>query len=152
MTNMKKHEKSCEPQLLDDEQPSHSWGLDKLAEFAQEQHRIIVDGEKEQVPAYWRLGQALSLARKQFARGQWGKYLDELEIHKTRASKARAIFRSFQSPKDVAGKSVEEAYGCRDRRQEQGARLLKRKPVDRSLKTFLGNVPKEAKTLIDQSL
>lgn len=148
-----KTEKGCGPQLLGNEQPSHGWGLDRLGEFAREQHQKIVDGEKDLVQAYWRLGQVLSLARKQFGHGHWGKFLAELDIHKTRASKARAIFHSFQSLEDVAGQSVEEAYECRKSRQEQGPRAAKRKPKGKGklLKAFLKNVPNEAKALIDEA-
>jgi hypothetical protein len=149
-----KTEKGCGPQLLNDEQPSHSWDLDKLGEFAKEQHQKIVEGEKELAPAYWRLGEALDLARKQFNHGQWGKFLADLGIHKTRASKARAIFRSFQSLEDVAGQSVEDAYECRRSRQEQAPRAAKRKPKSKgnALKAFLKHVPKEAKALIDEAV
>lgn len=154
MTNAIKLAESCGSQLLVDEQPSHDWDVDKLGEFAKKQHRLIVDGEQELVPAYWRLGQALSLARKQFARGQWGKYLDELGIHKTRASKARAIFRAFRSLNDVEGQSVEEAYACRSRRQEQAPRAAKRKPKGKgkALKAFLKDVPKGAEALIHEAV
>lgn len=153
MTNAIKLAESCDPQLLDDERPSRNWGLDKLGEFAQRQQRRIVDGEQALTLVYWLLGQALDFARKQLTQGQWGAYLAELGIDKTRASKARAIFRTFPSLQNVEGKSVEEAYEHRERRHEQTPRAAKRKPKSKgkALKAFLGSVPKEAEAMLCQA-
>ena len=153
MKNDAKIEKSCGPQHLDDERPSSNWGLDKLGEFARQQQRRIVDGEQELTFVYWKMGQALEFARKQLTHGQWGAYLGDLGIEKTRASKARAIFRTFPSLQDVEGKSLEEAYQCRERRQEQPQRAAKRKPKSKgkALKAFLGSVPKEAEAMLSQA-
>jgi len=79
------------------------------------QHRQIIDGEKLLTPSYWRLGHALVLAKKTLNHGQWARYLKKLGIDKTRASKARAIYRTFESEVDVAGLTVEEAYAKRQR-------------------------------------
>jgi len=62
---------------------------------------MIVDGEKQLAPTYWRLGQALSLARKQFHYCQWDKYLKSLEFERTRAARARAIFNTFSTGQEV---------------------------------------------------
>lgn len=154
MTNAIKLAESCGPQHLDEEQPSRTWGLEKLGEFAQRQQRRIVDGEQALTLVYWLLGQALDWARQQLTRGQWGAYLAELGIDKTRASKARAIFRAFRSLNDVEGQSVEEAYACRSRRQEQAPRAAKRKPKGKgkALKAFLKDVPKGAEALIHEAV
>ncbi|MEK6234594.1 MAG: hypothetical protein N2C14_07765, partial [Planctomycetales bacterium] len=77
--------KSCDPQLLH-EQPNEAWGVERLGEFAQARHREIEADEQSLAQAYWRLGLALNLARRQFSHGQWAKFLDELRIEKTRAS------------------------------------------------------------------
>jgi len=106
-------DKSCDPQLLFNGEPSNEWGLDELGIYAQLQDRQITDGEKLLTPSYWRLGHALTLAKKAFNHGQWSKYLEELGIDKTRASRARAIYRTFDEEADVAGLTVAEAYARR---------------------------------------
>ena len=63
------------------------------------------------------MGAALSYARRHFAHGQWQKYLEQLGIEKTRASKARAIFRTFSREEKLNGISVDEAYRHRKRKQ-----------------------------------
>ena len=113
--------KSCGPQLLAWGEPSHSWGVEQLGQYCQIQHEAIVSGEKELTPVYWRLGLALELARKHFNQGQWGPYLASLNIEKTRACKARTIFRTFPTAEQTAGMSVEEAYG-KGRRKHSGQR------------------------------
>jgi len=150
MDDQQAQEKSCGLQLLTD-QPSHSWDLDQLSRYAQEQHQMIVDGEKRLAPTYWRLGQALSLARKQFHRGQWDKFLKSLDIERTRAARARAIFNTFSTAQEVEGKSVEEAYGRRTRRQKNTApdASSKSRKCKGALRTFLNRVPNEAEALVD---
>jgi len=110
-------DKSCGPQLLPDGEPTNEWGLDELSLYAQIQHHQIIDGEKSLTPSYWRLGQALVLAKEAFNHGQWARYLTDLGIDKTRASKARAIYRTFDNEENVAGLTVEEAYTKRQRKQ-----------------------------------
>jgi hypothetical protein len=151
-------EKTCGPQLFDAE-PSHSWTLEKLGEYAQQQHRTIIDGEKQLTPAYWRLGQALMLLRKQFNRGQWGLYMESLGIEPTRAARARAIYRTFPSVEQVAGKSVEEAYGERvgrqrvERRRKTKWRHTRTESIrgQEALCAFLNRVPSEAEALLKEA-
>jgi hypothetical protein len=143
---------SCGPQLLTAGEPSHSWGVKELGQYCQVQHEAIVSGEKELTPAYWRLGMALNLARKHFTQGQWTKYLDSLGIEKTRASKARAIFRTFSTADQTAGLSVEEAYGKRHRNHQRRGRATSgsqsnKPPCDTSLDHVCG----ELECLIDQA-
>jgi hypothetical protein len=109
--------KSCGPQLFVRDEPSNGWGLDELNAYAQMQYRQILDGEKLLAPAYWRLGQALALAKRAFKHGKWSQHLKDLGIDKTRASKARAICQTFDKADDVARLTVEEAYAKRQRRQ-----------------------------------
>jgi hypothetical protein len=151
--------------LFSREAPDHSWGVDDLGQYAQQRHDEILQAERSSAPVYWALGQALSLARKQLGRGPWGKYLADLGIHKVRASKARAIFRTFCSPEAVAEMGVEEAYEQRQRRQASASRQEPNRPVAgrdeesfeplasqkgaAELETFLMEASSQADTLID---
>ena len=105
--------KSCGPQLSDNDLPSHDWDVDRLGDYAKRQYQVILKCEQTLAPYYWRLGQALSLARKNFNRGQWGQYLVSFGIDKTRSSKACAIFGAFPTSEAVESMSVEEAYQAR---------------------------------------
>lgn len=143
---------------FEEEEPSHTWELDRLTQYAREQHETIVQGEQTLSPAYWRLGQALHLARKRLGRGQWGKYLEKLGIHKVRAAKARAIFRTFSTPKAVSGMAVEDAYDQRQRRQRRAPQKARdRKSSDRpaenadtdALAAFFEEVSTRAEELVD---
>ncbi|MHC4400605.1 MAG: hypothetical protein ACYTG0_13095 [Planctomycetota bacterium] len=110
-------EKSCGLQLFADGEPSNEWGLEELSTYAQMQYRQILDGEKLLAPAYWRLGHALVLAKEAFRHGKWTQHLKDLGIDKTRASRARAIYRTFDKDEDVSGLTVEEAYAKRQRKE-----------------------------------
>ena len=140
-----------------DQEPSHSWDLGRLGQYARTQHEAILQGERTLAPRYWRLSQALHLARKQIKRGDWGRYLEELGVHKVRAAKARAIFRTFSTPQAVEGLSVEEAYEQRERRQAcaQQKALLHKAWGDQSdegtlkLASFLLKVCDRAEELVD---
>jgi hypothetical protein len=113
--------KSCGPQLLTAESPSHDWDVDRLGAYAQQQYQAIVEGERTLAPSYWRLGQALTLARKNFDYGQWGRYLATLGIDKTRSSKACTIYKNFASIAELENTSVEEAWKARPGRDQQPA-------------------------------
>lgn len=82
---------SCDPQLIEVEIPSRAWGLDRLSAAAVEVYQRLLSDERFLTPHYWRLGRLLTLARKEFHRGQWGAYLNELGIDKTRAAKSMRI-------------------------------------------------------------
>ena len=107
--------KSCDPQLLLDP-PDPGWGVEDLAHYARAQEQAIVAGDRSLTACYWRLGRALELARKQFAHRQWGRFLEELGIDKSRASKARAIHGTFETESAVAELTVQEAYRRRPRK------------------------------------
>ncbi|HUT93410.1 MAG TPA: hypothetical protein VMY37_28360 [Thermoguttaceae bacterium] len=109
--------RSCGLQLFVDGEPSNEWGLEELSTYARMQYRQILDGEKLFAPAYWRLGHALVLAKTAFRHGKWAQHLKDLGIDKTRASKARAIYLTFDKAEDVSGLTVEEAYARRQRKQ-----------------------------------
>lgn len=108
--------KSCDPQHFEAEVPSHSWDLDRLSAVARIEHAAILDEERSTTARYWRLGQVLHLARKQFAHGQWLRYLQELGIEKTRAVKAMRIFETFSTETQTTELTVAEAYDKRRRR------------------------------------
>ena len=96
-------EKSCgSPQLLPGNEPNNEWLPEQLGTYAQTQYQQIVDGETHLTRPYWRLGHALEIAKKSFGHGQWEQYLKSLGIDPTRASKARAIYRTFANEDDVA--------------------------------------------------
>ena len=88
-------ENSCGPQLLESVEPDDDWNVDQIGRCAKRQHEAILKKEHAIAPHYGRLGQALLIARKSFAHGQWTKYLAKFGIETTRASKACAIDRSF---------------------------------------------------------
>lgn len=108
-------EKGCDPQLFDE--PTEEWGLEQLNSYARATYRQILEGEESLASAYWSLGHALDLARKAFRHGVWTQHLRDLGIDKTRASKARAIYRTFGEKEDVAGLTVAEAYERRSRQR-----------------------------------
>jgi len=110
--------KSCDPQLLN-KLPEESWDLETLAQYSRAQGDRINQAEQTLSLLYWRLGAALTYARRHFDHGQWSRYLEQLGIDRTRASKARAIFRTFRSEQFVAGLSVDEAYSKRKRTQKR---------------------------------
>jgi SOS response regulatory protein OraA/RecX len=88
----------------------------RLSAVARTEHAAILATEKSTTAGYSRLGQVLHLARKQFAHGQWLRYLHELEIEKTRAVKAMRIFESFSTEVQTKELTVAEAYDQRLRR------------------------------------
>jgi hypothetical protein len=142
---------------LSADEPSESWELDRLAEYAKTQHDAIVKGEQTLAPLYWKLGEALHWARKHVPRGHWGRFLDKAGIHKVRASKSRAIYKTFPGPEAVANMAVEEAYGMRERRTRTAThRTQTRKPTEDvpqeetvQLEVFLLEVCDRADGLID---
>ena len=135
--NKSHRRKGCGPKHLDQGEPGKAWGLDELDNYAQKRNQEIVDDELGLAPAYWRLGSALILARGKCKHGEWGKHLVELGIDKTRASKARAIRKTFSSVDQLDGLTVEEAYARRESERADGGGNAKyslarfRKSLDR---------------------
>lgn len=108
--------KSCEPQLFPHDEPSHAWDLDRLSAAAVAEYQELLADERAVTTRYWRLGRLLCLARKNFQRGQWGPYLQELGLEKTRAFKAMRIYETFATAAETVGLTVAEAYDRRQRR------------------------------------
>jgi hypothetical protein len=127
--------KSCGPQLLE-EMPSRSWSCERLTKFAQAQHQAITAGDKSLTPIYWQMGMALNLIRKTYARGRWGAWLTSMQIHKTRAAKARAIFMTFPRVEEVKDLSVDEAYAQRRSISAQATKDRKRSPSQKRRETM----------------
>lgn len=146
--------KSCESQLLD-EQPNKAWDVERLGEFARARHQEIDADEQSLARTYWQLGLSLNLARRQFSHGQWAKFLDELGIDKTRASKARAIHRSFDTENSVEGLSVQEAYRKRKRKsRKSGPKKKRRKSTNKhervSIAEWLHDVCQQVDIFLDE--
>ena len=148
-------DKSCDPQPLPQTEPSSSWPLDDLGRYARQEYEAIVCQEQGLAACYWRLGNALALARKQFTHGQWKKYLETLGIEKTRCSKAIAIYRSFPVLEDAARLTVEQAYQQRERKPRMRPATPDTEPpsesststaksVRTSLEDFLRQLPAQA--------
>ena len=112
---------SCATQRLSND-PNERWTIDELGQRAEVLHREIECREEALAPAYWQLGETLNLARKNFAHGQWSRFLAQRGIDKGRASKARAIHRTFKDPREVERMSVHAAYERRKRQSRRGRR------------------------------
>jgi hypothetical protein len=155
--NDRSEKKSCDPQLLDeaplnDSAPQQDWGLDQLSNYARAQNAAITRCEHSLTARYWHLGLALNLARRHFSRGQWGKFLQELGVDKTRASKACAIHRTFKQQESVEGLSVQEAYQRRERKPRKSSTKKRRKrKTNGSIIRWLLDVCKKADFFLDEA-
>lgn len=129
MSAAAKTAKSFGPQDLTKavELPAAAWGVDRLQEFAVQQHKQIEAKEKRLTYLYWLLGAALSFLRKQFAHGQWERFLESAQITPTRAAKARAIYGAFDEVDKVQDLTVDEAYSRRKRKPPKSSTKTKRK-------------------------
>jgi hypothetical protein len=117
MTEPETAPKSCGPQPLPTGSPCAEWTTDELLDYSNAQNQAILDEERTLAVAYWRLGRALNLLREDCQYGQWAQLLERLGIDKTRASKARAIARTFDDERQLAGLTIEEAYQRRRRNE-----------------------------------
>lgn len=143
-------QKSCEAATFA-EPPNERWGVEDLGRYARVQDEVIAAGEHALCPVYWRLGLALSLARRQFVHGQWTRFLRQHEIDKTRAARARAIYRTFEAEEQVAQLSVEEAYRRRKRKpRTPKATKVDVTPTTPDVMTLLLSVCREADRFTEQ--
>jgi len=151
MANQLENGKSCGSQLFEG-LPQENWELDRLAQYACTQHDAISEGESSLAQLYWRLGLALNLARQHFNRGQWGRFLEDLGIDRTRASKARAIHCTFDTEDGVEGLSVQEAYRRRKRKpRKSGARKRRKRREHHGMDRWLLEVCKMADFFLDEA-
>jgi len=146
-------EQGCGPQPFE-EQLSHTTPLARLSALAAEVHTALTACEKTATPHYWQLGRILTLARKQMPRGEWANYLATLGIEKTRASKARTIFRTFSTAAAAVGLSVAEAYERRSRSPCGKSRLSTSAeitvPTQVTLPHWVDTVARDAERLLDE--
>jgi hypothetical protein len=144
-------DKSCTPQHFTSGCPTNEWTPEQLSTYAQAQHEAILDGERHLTVAYWRLGMALNLLRRNYNYGQWARLLTALSIEKTKASRARTIARSFGRENDLAGLTVKQALDRRakgERKPAAGQSGLKKSC---KLGQFLDHVTRTAELLIDEA-
>ena len=149
--------KSCDPQLLNAAPPKPSvphedWPLDQLSQYARAQNSAITQSERSVTAHYWQLGLALNLARRHFSHGQWGKFLEEIGVDKTRASKACAIHRTFQQQELVEDLSVQEAYQRRERKpRKSSTKTRRKKSTCGGFSQWLRDVCKHADFFLDEA-
>jgi len=132
--------------------PTAEWTIEELTIYAQAQRDAIYEDERRGAVAYWRLGQALNMLRKNFHHGHWEKLLNDLQLEKSKASRARAIAKTFAEEREVVRLTVKEAYEKRTRPQRRAPktsgepnRALKR------LRQFLAHVAKKADFYLDEA-
>jgi hypothetical protein len=114
-------DKSCTPQLFPFGQPNPEWLPEQLIAFVLAQYRVILNSERVLSAEYWRFGTALEVLRTTFDHGQWEQFLKNSQIDKSKASRARAIARTFAKEEDLANLTVQQAYERRDRKQRRPA-------------------------------
>lgn len=144
-----KTENVCGPQPNVEYEPSHSTPLERLNALATSEHDALVTGERAATSHYWRLGRVLDLARKKVSRGDWANYLKTLGIEKTRASKAKTIYRTFSTVDKVADLSVAQAYEHRVRSPRVKKAENSTSEADRSARTV--SLPHWVQTFADDA-
>ncbi len=143
--------KSCDPQLLT-QLPQKDWDVERLGLYAQAQNQAIEAREQSLAADYWRLGLALNLVRVQFAHHHWEKFLEELGVDRTRASKARAICQTFATEHAVDGLSVQEAYARRERKpRKPGPKKQRKKQEEKDLCHWLRDVCHKVDFFLDEA-
>jgi len=101
--------KFLESPRLTDTEPSTSWSTDELGAAAAAELAALTADEQSVTARYWKLGRVLTIARGPLTHGQWGAFLKQWKIDKTRASKAMRIFRGFATPEETAEFTVVQA-------------------------------------------
>jgi hypothetical protein len=150
MTTAMSATKSCDPQPLPEGDPTPKWTPEQLGQYARDKHQVIARDEKPLASLYWKLGLALTLARKKHKHNQWGSYLKSLEIDKTRASKAQAIYRANHDEKEVATMSVAVAYARRKRKNVKKQKTESSEMSDKSqFREFLKSISLDAERFYD---
>jgi hypothetical protein len=153
MADMPSDQESCTPQPLPEGPPTAEWTPEQLTTYARAQDEIIVQGERMLAANYWRLGAALNLLRPIYKHFRWEPFLAVLRLDKTRASRARAIARTFSNEADVAQLTVREAYDRRTRKLKRETKTAKAgcKHDAKRLSKFLDFVGKTAELFIDEA-
>lgn len=96
-----------------------TWTVREMEAYAIEVNQDIDINEHSLTALYWILGNVLRELRRNYPHGTWLELLEKLKITKTRWEKAKAIRETFCDPADCKKMSVDEAYECRVRKQEQ---------------------------------
>ena len=102
--------KFLEPQHLEVAALSPTSSTDELGAAAAAALAAITADERSVTARYWYLGQLLTWARKPLTHGQWGQFLKQWNIDKTRAANAMRIFHEFPTAAATAALTVAEAY------------------------------------------
>jgi len=145
-------DESCTPQHFTAGCPTHEGLPGQPCTYAQAQHQAILDEERELAVKCWRLGRALQLLRRSFNHGQWEQLLTQLDIEKTKASRARAIARTFEKEDALAGLTVKQAYDKRPRKLRKPApEPSEPKQETGRLGQFLDHVTRTADLFVDEA-
>jgi hypothetical protein len=154
MPRTKLKQEGCSVQHIPTGQPSTEWTTEELSAYARAKHEAIRDSERLLAVNYWRLGQALNLLRRNFNSGQWERMLGDLKIHKSKASRARSIAKTFDKEEMLAGLTVNEAYAKRARSPQAskgGRKKSPEKDKQGKLMSFLQHVSETGELLIDEA-
>lgn len=108
---------------------SASSATDELGAAAAAELAAITTNERSVTGRYWYLGRLLTWARKPLTHGQWGRFLKQWKIDKSRAAKAMRIFRAFTTADAVADLTVAEAYERSAKSSSRRATSRKPKPA-----------------------
>lgn len=94
-----------------DDIPGDEWSLEQLGQFCRlRRDRIAIDA--------WLIGKALTLA-KQMSRRRFGAWLNEQGYSASTACRYMRLYRSYESPDQVAGRGLVESL--EELRQEEGS-------------------------------
>lgn len=102
---------------------------EKLGAAAAAELIAILTDERAVAVRYWHLGRLLTWARKPLTHGQWGQFLRQWKIDKSRSAKALRIFRAFTTPEAVAELTVAEAYERGAKPSRKRAKPRRHKPA-----------------------
>jgi hypothetical protein len=102
---------------------------DELGAAAAAELTALLIDERAVAVRYWHLGRLLTWARKPLTHGQWGRFLQQWKIDKSRAAKALRIFRAFTTPEAIAELTVAEAYERSAKPSRKKAKSRKQKPA-----------------------
>lgn len=146
-------DKRCTEQHFIQIEPTAEWLPEQLIAYVHAVQAAIEDDERGLATKYWRLGIALNLLRRSFNRGQWERFLIAAKLDKTKASRSRAIARTFEKESELAGLTVREAYAKRARKPRSPARdtATSRDQKQPRLARFFQSVAREADALVDEA-
>ncbi len=138
---------SCVPQDSSHATPAKQTTLNELRQQLQVVYGQIQEAEYRLSIMYWRLGRLLELARAHFKYGEWNGFLDSQGVDYSRASRARAIYRSFGAEAQVAEMTVDQAYSCRVRRTSRQRASNAAVPCANTVGALLQTITDDARSL-----